>query len=239
MRTVYPDEAEQRLKAEFFGARLGFFVDVGANDPQLGSQSFALEQAGWRGILVEPQPDLAEKLRQSRTARVFQVACSSRENAGKTMPLYLSGWHSSLDSQLVTTGVRPQGVTHVLIRTLDEILVEAGAPSDIDFLSIDVEGHEVEVLAGLDLSRWRVRLILVEDHVTSLSNHRLLTRRGYRTGLNGWYVPVEVAPRLGLFGWWSVVRKYYLGLPIRLLRERKRRWRDSIRASIGQWRQRD
>jgi hypothetical protein len=76
MRTVFPEEAEDRLKAEFFGPHPGYFVDVGANDPQVGSQSFALEQAGWRGILVEPQPDLAEKLKRVRAARVFAAACS-------------------------------------------------------------------------------------------------------------------------------------------------------------------
>jgi FkbM family methyltransferase len=233
MRTVYPDEAEERLKAEFFGPSRGFFVDVGANDPQRGSQSYALEQAGWQGILVEPQPDLAEALKRARTARVFAAACSSPGNAGKTMPLYLAGTLSSLDAGLAVTGVRARSTVEVPIRTLDDMLAEAGAPSPIDFLSIDIEGHEVEALAGFTFARWRPRLILMEDHVTSLAKHRLLTRCGYRlirrTGLNGWYVPAEAAPRLGLDGWWSLARKYYVALPIRMLRETKRRLRDRVR----------
>ena len=73
----------------------------------------------------------------------------------------------------------------------------------------------------------------MEDHVTSLAKHRLLLRSGYRlirrTGLNGWYVPAEAAPRLGVLGWWSLTRKYYLALPIRMLRELKRRLRDRLR----------
>ncbi len=69
MRTVFPWQVEDRLKAEFFGAsQQGFFVEVGANRPQQGSQSWQFEQAGWRGVLVEPQPDLAERLRRSRDA---------------------------------------------------------------------------------------------------------------------------------------------------------------------------
>jgi len=233
MRTVFPDEAEERLKAEFFGPARGFFVDVGANDPQCGSQSWALEQAGWRGVLIEPQPDLAEKLRRNRSARVFAAACSSPGNAGKTMPLYLAGMLSSLDGGLAVTGMRPQGIVEVPIRTLDDMLTEAAAPSPIDFLSIDIEGHEVEALTGFDFARWRPRLILMEDHVTSLAKHRLLLRSGYRlirrTGLNGWYVPGDVAPKQGFFGWWSIARKYYFALPIRILREKKRRLRDRIR----------
>ena len=70
MRTVFPDQAEDRLKTEFFApVRKGFFVEVGANDPQRGSQSWQFEQAGWSGVLVEPQPDLAERLRAIRRAQ--------------------------------------------------------------------------------------------------------------------------------------------------------------------------
>jgi FkbM family methyltransferase len=234
MRTIFPEDAEDRLKAEFFGARRGFFVDVGANDPRRGSQSYALECAGWIGILVEPQPDLAAKLAQARTARVFAAACSAPVNAGKTMSLHLAGPMSALDGRFAIPGTRRQGTVEVPVRTLDDILTEAEAPSPIDFLSIDVEGHEVEAFAGFDFARWRPRLILMEDHVTSLAQHRLLHRSGYRlirrTGLNGWYVPAADAPALGLLGGYSLVRKYYLGLPVRMLRDAKRRLRHRMQA---------
>jgi FkbM family methyltransferase len=233
MQTVFPDHAEERLKAAFFGTRPGFFVEVGANDPRQGSQTWALEQAGWRGVLVEPQPDLAAKLKAGRTAQVFPVACSSPENAGGTMTLHLAGMLSSLDPRLAVTGLKPEWAIEVPVRTLDDILVEAGAPAPVDFLSIDIEGHETEALSGFSFARWRPRLILIEDHVTNLAKHRLLSRSGYRlirrTGLNGWYVPRATAPRLGFSGWWSLVRKYYLALPIRSLRELKRRLRDRVR----------
>lgn len=237
MRTVFPDIAEDRLKAEFFApARKGFFVEVGANDPQRGSQTWQFEQAGWTGVLVEPQPDLAERLRKMRRAHVVAAACSSPANAGTTMTLHLSGPHSSLRPQLAVTGVIAKATIAVPVRTLDDILEEAKAPAPIDFVSIDVEGHEVQVLSGFNLARWRPRLILIEDHVTNLATHRFLTRAGYRlirrTGLNGWYVPREEAPRVGL-GWWQIARKYYLALPIRVLRDRKRRLRDRLRAGMG------
>ncbi len=237
MRTVFPDQVEDRLKAEFFGpAPAGYFVEVGADAPREGSQTWRFEQAGWTGVLVEPQPDLAEELRRSRRAHVVAAACSSPAKAGSMLRLHLLGPHSSLEPDLAVTGVVAQGAIDVPARTLDQVLEEAGAPAPIDFVSIDVEGHEVEVLCGFDLARWRPRLILVEDHVGNLATHRFLTRAGYRlvrrTGLNGWDVPRSQAPGVG-FGRWQLLRKYYLALPIRMLRDRKRRLRDRLRARYG------
>src|SRR5262245_40562159 len=120
MQTVFPDEAEDELKAAFFGTRVGFFVEVGANDPREGSQTFALEQDGWRGVLIEPQPDLAAALKAERSAQVFPVACSSPQNAGRTMTLHVAGMLSSLDSRLAVTGIKPQRAIDVPVRTLDD-----------------------------------------------------------------------------------------------------------------------
>ncbi len=90
---------------EFFGgARSGFFVEVGANHPQFASQTWHLEQLGWRGVLVEPQPDLADNLRRHRTAKVFAVACSSRANAGQQMKLHVAGALSSLERDRMAPG---------------------------------------------------------------------------------------------------------------------------------------
>lgn len=230
MRAIFPPDDETLMVREFFGGRPeGFFVDVGANEPVEGSQTWHLEKAGWRGILVEPQPDLAERLRQTRKAKVFAVACSSPQNAGATMPLHIAGPFSSFDSALMVAGVKPSALIEVPVRTLDSLLAEAGAPQPIDFLSVDVEGHEIDVLSGFDFARWRPRLILLEDHVVNLTKHRFMRRVGYklirRTGLNAWYVPPEQAFSLGLVGRWQMLRKYYLGLPFRVLRDLLRRLR--------------
>ena len=233
MRAIFPPEPEQKLVRDFFGAqKQRFFVEVGAFEPQKHSQSFHLEQAGWTGILVEPQPDLADRLRRERKARVYEVACSSPDRAGTRMELYIAGGCSSFDRNLMITGIEAAKVVDVPVQTLDGVLTDACAPQPIDFLSVDVEGHELEVLSGFDFARWRPRLILLEDHVTNLDKHIFLLRHGYalmrRTGLNGWYVPREDAPALGLFGRFQILRKYYLALPFRKLRDLKRRLRDRI-----------
>ncbi len=234
MRAIFPAQEEEDLIRQFFRDRPpGFFVDVGAAEPEFGSQSAHLEQMGWSGILVEPRPEQAERLRRARRAAVYQVACSSPCNAGRTMTLHVRGGYSSLSETLVIAGLEPQGTIDVAVRTLDELLTDAAAPAPIDFVSIDVEGHEPEVLEGFDLARWKPRLILVEDHILTLTLHRALERRGYawvrRTGLNGWYVPADAATAVGWFGRMQFVRKYYFDIPTRWVRDG---WR-KVRAAAG------
>lgn len=221
------DEARQ-VRA-FLGDQPGYFVEVGANDPRVISQTWHLEQIGWSGILVEPLPELAETLRRERRAKVYAVACTSPERAGRDVDLHVAGPLSALDRASMASGARPERVLAVPARTLDEILVEAGAPQPLDFVSIDVEGHELEVLRGFELARWRPRLVLLEDHVADLARHRRLRAAGYRlvrrTGDNGWYVPAGSTAAPSWRDRWEILRKYYLALPLRRLRNASRRLR--------------
>jgi FkbM family methyltransferase len=225
----HPPDYEARLIAAFFGGHKGYFVEVGANEPRARSQTFHLEQTGWTGVLIEPQPQLAAQLRAERKAKVFAVACSSLENAGRTLPLHVAGPLSSLDRARMAPGASPERVIEVPVRTLDSVLEEADAPAHFDFLSIDVEGHEIEVLRGFDIARWRPRLVLLEDHVADLSKHHYLKRVGYRIMRryenNGWYVPCDSSDKACLADRWEIYRKYYLALPFRVLRNISRRLR--------------
>jgi FkbM family methyltransferase len=227
VRAIFPPVEEIRLVREFFGQEPGQFVEVGANDPQLRSQTWHLEQAGWRGVLIEPLPDLARKLAQTRRADVYAVACSSPENAGKLMPLLVAGGYSTLNAETVDVRYPAIVSIDVRVRTLDDILSEARARPPLDFVSIDVEGHELEVLEGFDVLRWNPRLILIEDHVLTLTLHRYMQAHGYkwvrRTGVNAWYVPQTNSMRVEGIGRLQFIRKYHLARPIRLLREAKRR----------------
>ena len=235
MRTVFPQAADEDLKRAFFAdTERGFFVEVGANDPRWISQTFAMEQRGWTGVLVEPQPDLADALRRERSAKVFAVACSSRAAAGSWLTLHLAGPQSSFDQKLNSGEVKPHGTISVPVTTLDDILIEAGA-STIDFVSIDVEGHELQVLDGFSLERWRPRLLVIEDLLTHTRLHRHLTGRGYRwirrTGIDNWYVPAKAAAPLGIDGTWQFFNKVYLGTPFRRARFAWRRRRAAAKVA--------
>jgi FkbM family methyltransferase len=224
------DLIEKQLVWEFFGRRPGgFFVEVGANDPRSGSQTWLLEQNGWRGILVEPQAALCEKLRRERkNSTVFQVACSGPEREGEAvLHIGAESGVSTLEKQRDSHGTQFIGTERVRITTLDKVLNEAGAAS-IDFLSLDVEGHEIEVMRGFDFEKFRPELILIEDGVRTLDKHRFLKQRGYklvkRTTLNNWYVPKSQPFRMTF---WlerlELFRKMYLGLPFRKVRLMLRR----------------
>jgi FkbM family methyltransferase len=237
LRTIFPQEAENDLKQAYLREiDQGYFVEVGANQPEDLSQTFSLEQKGWRGVLIEPQPDLADALRKRRSAKVFAEACTSRGNTGSRMTLHLAGGHSSFDRNLNLADVKPHGAIDVPTRTLDQILIEAGARS-IDFISIDVEGHELDVLDGFALERWRPRLVLIEDLLLHLRLHRYLTKRNYRwfrrTGINNWYVPEHMSCPLGIDGRWQFLNKFYLGTPFRRARMARRR-RNTVSQFVSQ-----
>lgn len=225
---VTADE-EACLVREFFGDRRGFFVEVGANDPELISQSWHLEQIGWSGVLVEPLPAYAERLRNTRKAKVYELASTSPELAGRPLMLHVAGPLSAIDPARMASGAQSEHTIAVATRTLDDVLQDAGAPRPLDFVSIDVEGHELEVLRGFDLAHWQPRLVLLEDHVTDLARHRYMQRAGYRlirrSGDNGWYIPAWPMR-------WrerrEILRKYYLGLPFRMLRNLSRRLRGKV-----------
>ncbi|SRR6266568_1435354 len=225
-----PPASEGELIWEFFRRNPnGFFVEVGANDPHHGSQTWFLEQRGWRGILVEPLSRFYETLKTARPgSRVVQVACGAPGHP-VTANLFVgeNSEHSSLRPNLVDGDTRYVRKEPVRIRTLDEVLAETGNPG-IDFVSIDVEGLQLEVLKGFDLRRHHPALLFVEDHLLNWQTHLYLTRRGYRlvkrTQLNNWYVPAEVpftmtsfVERLKLW------RKVWPGTPFRMLKAHWRR----------------
>lgn len=216
-------EGEQTLVREFFDNKsTGFYVDVGANHPTLESQTYHLEQLGWDGLMLEPLPDFFSILQTQRKGRAIQAACSSPENHLKKLKLLVAGGHSTLNSSPIAVGTTSSNYIEVECKTLDSILEENGAPKNFDFISIDIEGHEMEMFKGFSLDKWQPRLILLEDHVTSHEKHNHLTTHGYqlllRTGLNSWYVRKEEKFTSSWLARLQFFRKYWLGILPRKLR---------------------
>ncbi len=189
----YSQFGEDLLLWKHFGGRTdGFFVEAGANHPTLCSQTFLLEQQGWKGILIEPIRDNFERVRQGRpNSRVFRLALGAPEQRG-TVVLNVAAGNDGLSGLTVNDGVVVERTEQVELKTLDDVLEEAGNPR-LDLVSLDVEGLELQVLKGFDLNRHQPGLLLVEDHLQRMGVHRHLVRHGYRlvkrTGCNSWYVP--------------------------------------------------
>jgi FkbM family methyltransferase len=154
----------------------GFFVEAGANDGYLQSNTYWLARArGWRGLLVEPVPELhAEAVVERPESRVVNAALVPEGEDGGTVTMHYGGLMSIVkgsrgggesDAEYVAPAFvlgleEPYEVT-VPGRTLSALLDEAGAP-EVDLLSLDVEGFEPQVLRGIDWERHAPRYLLVE-----------------------------------------------------------------------------
>ena len=181
----------------FNSAGNGYFVDVGAAFPRKYSNSYRLQTAGWRGLLIEPDPEMAAVLRQFRSSsdvKVLQVAVSTHEGSQTFLH---AGAMSSLEQTALTDHLgkrrkalsRTRGRSVVQTQTLDRVLNDEGAPRRIGYMSIDTEGADLEVLQSIDLETWDVELITVEHNFNPELRRQIkefLEDRGYRCTMQRW-----------------------------------------------------
>lgn len=148
----------------------GVFVEAGANDGFRVSNTYYLERfCGWTGVLIEPIPALAAQCRKRRPrSRVYQCALVGEEHPEATDVVMR---YAGMLSEVLVGGVQPPNLTPIWektyevavpARTLSDVLQDADT-TQVDFLSLDVEGFEASVLTGLDFSRWAPRLMLIES----------------------------------------------------------------------------
>jgi FkbM family methyltransferase len=181
----------------------GFYIDVGAADPEEDSVTRAFYDRGWSGINVEPLDEYFQKLQQARPRdRNLKVALG-REAGLRTLHAFAGTGLSTLNPQIgarhKAAGLQAHEIV-VPVLTLGKVLEDCTAPT-IHFLKIDAEGSEKEVLEGMNLDRTRPWIILVEateplSGVSSRSPWELLvTSRGYSfayfDGLNCFYISDE------------------------------------------------
>lgn len=179
----------------------GFFVEFGATDGKTLSNSWLLEKDfGWTGILAEPGRIWHERLKAERSAAIeFDCVWS---NTGETMTFKEAEW-----AELSSLSLHSQGDYHAKSRasartysiktiSLNDMLTRHGAPSRLDYLSIDTEGSEYEILQALDFDRYKFSIITCEHNFSDLRPqiHALLTSKGYVrkfeqvSRVDDWYV---------------------------------------------------
>jgi FkbM family methyltransferase len=195
---------DYHLSLAFAGQATGSYIDVGAGHPIADNVSFWFYERGWRGIVVEPQPELAalyQRLRPRDLAVRGLVGRHSGEIDFHAVERLhgLSTTVEDLAKKAKALGADYQTV-RMSVTTLAD-LCETHDVSSIDFLKIDVEGAEGDVLFGGDWKRFRPKVIVAEA-VKPLSSdpawqdwEPFLLAQGYRFVLfdtvNRFYVAQE------------------------------------------------
>lgn len=174
----------------------GYYVELGANDGITQSNSFYFEKKkNWKGVLIEPSPNNYLKCRQNRdpSNKFFCNACVSfdfKEEYVEMIYANLMTVSHNLEKDIDSESSFLKRSLKYLdkyedhftfgakAKTLTDLLIEADSPNIIDFLSLDVEGSEMEVLKGLDFKKFHFHFLLIESRSIDILKNFLLTH-GY------------------------------------------------------------
>lgn len=182
----------------------GYYIDVGAGHPIADNVSCWFYERGWRGLVVEPQPALADLYAHVRPRDTVYNGLVGRENGTTVLHIFprLHGLSTTVLANAEGSKVHGDDYTsHEMPMLTLATLCERHGIDRIDFLKVDVEGAEADVLAGNDWTHFRPKVIVVEsiDPATNAPSHEAwqdsLLRSGYKfcldDTLNRFYVADE------------------------------------------------
>lgn len=162
-------------------------VDIGAHDGICGSNSRALLEQGWQGLLVEPMPLVFAQLQANsqtlRTVKFANVACGDREGTAQ-IRVGKDGALGQTSSFSQETGIREylsDDYLEVRTTTLARLLRDHELPEEFGVLLIDAEGWDLTILQGLPVAHAKPRIIVTEDFgSTNKEKYEFLKRQRYR-----------------------------------------------------------
>ena len=195
---------DYHLALAFAGQASGRYIDIGGGHPVADNVSFWFYQRGWQGVVVEPQPALAALYTRLRPRDTLVEALVGRTNGDSDFFLVerLHGFSTTLEqharkAEAFGAGYRRLRLPVVTLATL----CRTHGLNEIDFLKIDVEGAEADVLAGADFKKFRPKVIVAEAVAPGSGEpawqdwEPMLLAQGYRFALfdtlNRFYVAEE------------------------------------------------
>jgi FkbM family methyltransferase len=174
-RCGYAQTGEDRIIASYIDStRAGFYVDVGCHHPFRGSNTLSLYSRGWRGVVVDGNPDLIGLFGRVRPRDTAICAIVSNEERLVTFTVAKQPEFSTVSSEFERDWIGESGVKErvaVNAVRLQTIMEENSVPPSFDLLSIDVEGHDFEVLTSFNIDVFRPRLIVIEMHGFQVGQH--------------------------------------------------------------------
>ncbi len=175
--TSYSQEGEDMILRRIFERkRRGFYVDIGAHHPKRFSNTYYFYRKGWRGINIDATPGSMSKFRKMRSRDInLEVAISDKKQQ-LLFYIFNDPALNTFDEKLAKlrdgkNGYKIINKIYLQTYTLEEVLDKYLPPgTEIDFLSIDVEGLDFQVLKSNNWSKYRPRVVLVEILKSSLSD---------------------------------------------------------------------
>lgn len=186
----------------------GYFVEFGATNGYDLSNTYLMEkELGWNGILAEPATVWHSDLRSNRNCNIESNCVWKDSNSRLTFNQVANAELSTISSYSDTDlhkEARKVGKTYnVKTISLNDLLLKYNSPKYIDYLSIDTEGSEYEILNNFDFSQYTFGVITCEHNYTPMREklYKLLTKHGYKrvyeelSLFDDWYVK-PVQPKL-------------------------------------------
>jgi FkbM family methyltransferase len=169
----------------------GFFVDIGAHNGKTGSNSFFFEKyRSWSGICIEPGPNEFKALTENRKS--ININCCVSNYEGTSNFTYINGYSNMLSG--LTENYDPKHLLRISrelrafggeqkeikvpVRTLGSILEEHKA-YEIDYCSIDTEGSEYEIIKDFDFSKFKIKILSIENNYQDENIRNILSENGY------------------------------------------------------------
>jgi FkbM family methyltransferase len=189
--------------------REGFFVEFGATNGLLNSNTWLLEKVfDWKGILAEPNPFWHTELSANRAVAIEHKCVSSRSGdivaftTTDNSDPELSGIAGFSAGNHFAVQRKQGGSLQVETISLNDLLDKYQAPEEIDYISIETEGNELNILSAYDFKKHRFKLISIEQNaMTARDIEKILNNNGYIkvfpqfSQWDGWYVSVELRER--------------------------------------------
>lgn len=163
--------------------RRGVYLDVAANDPMHLSNTYFMDEClGWDGLCVEGNPVYIHKLRAYRSCRILPTCVG--ETHGQNVSFVLGGGSGGITEtnknmdQWKKSNTRHEEIS-LTCTTMSRTLSHAGV-TKVDYLSLDVEGHELPVLKGFDWNKVIINVMTVEVSKSTIDGiEEFLADKGY------------------------------------------------------------
>jgi FkbM family methyltransferase len=165
----------------------GFFLDIGAHDGITGNNTFLFEKLGWSGVCIEPIPSVFEKLKNNRNCILVESALSGVSGEEDFLVLegyteMLSGIVKNYDPRHLTrieNELRSMGGKKEIIRCKTITMDELNLPSVIDYVSLDVEGSELNILKTIDFNKYQINFMSIENNYNDINITNIMLENSF------------------------------------------------------------